>query len=148
MIDKFDGEFAFLSNFSPSPIVVDGLIWPTVEHIYQAWKTLDPQRREEIRHAATPGKAKRLGRVVPLRPFWDDIKKGIMMWILHMKFDQNPELALQLLATGDRMLAEGNVWHDNIWGDCACKKCAIVRGQNLLGELLMKVRKSQRQLGL
>ena len=39
MINCFDGEFAFLSNFYPS-LIFDGNIWfPTVEHYFQAAKT-------------------------------------------------------------------------------------------------------------
>jgi len=68
-IDSFDGEFAFLSNFYSSPVIYDGKKWPTVEHAFQAQKTLDEREQELIRTAKTPGKAKRLGRKVSfLRP--------------------------------------------------------------------------------
>lgn len=35
-IDTFVGEYAFLSNFWPSWIVLDGLAFPTVEHAFQS----------------------------------------------------------------------------------------------------------------
>lgn len=40
-IDRFSGPHRFLSNFYPSPIIYDGVAYPTVEHAYQAQKTLD-----------------------------------------------------------------------------------------------------------
>ena len=42
MIAMFDGKYAFLSNFYPSPITFDGITFPTVENWFQAWKTEDP----------------------------------------------------------------------------------------------------------
>ncbi len=38
-ISSFSGDFRFLSNFSHSPITVDGKEYLTVEHAYQAAKT-------------------------------------------------------------------------------------------------------------
>ncbi len=67
MIDGFHGEFGFLSNFAQSPITFSGKTWQTVEHVFQAAKTLDENEREQIRLAPTPEKAKRLGRKVTLR---------------------------------------------------------------------------------
>jgi predicted NAD-dependent protein-ADP-ribosyltransferase YbiA (DUF1768 family) len=39
MIDRFDGEFAFLSNFAPCEVEFEGIIFPTVENAFQAAKT-------------------------------------------------------------------------------------------------------------
>jgi hypothetical protein len=48
------GMFGFLSHFHPAPILLDGEVWPTVEHYYQAQKLFDPAYRQAIRDAATP----------------------------------------------------------------------------------------------
>lgn len=133
-IDKFDGEHAFLSNFHPSPIRVQGIWFPTVEHAFQAAKTLDPTERDAIARATTPGRAKRLGRQVTLRPQWDDVKIGVMEDLLRRKFDGVGPLWTQLLATSPAELIEGNTWGDIFWGVCQGK------GQNHLGKLLMKIR--------
>ena len=45
MINKFDGKYAFLSNFAESKISFEGLTYPTVEHAFQAAKTLDEEER-------------------------------------------------------------------------------------------------------
>lgn len=140
VINCFNGEYAFLSNFAHSSITFKGKTWLTVEHVFQAAKTLDENKREQIRLALTPGKAKHMGRKVHLRSDWELIKKEVMLKSIRLKFKQNPELKEKLLRTGDAVLIEGNTWHDNIWGDCCCLKCQKIKGKNVLGEILMKVR--------
>ena len=133
MIDSFKGENRFLSNFWPAEVELDGMLFPTVEHAYVAAKTLDPEKRAEIRLVNTPGQVKRLGRTLDLRADWDEVKLGIMEGLVRQKF-QHPELAALLLATGDQELVEGNTWDDTFWGVCFDVGC------NHLGLILMKVR--------
>ena len=139
MIAMFDGKYAFLSNFEQSPFTVDGITFPTVEHWFQAFKTLDPQEFRAIAAAETPGKAKRMGRHVTLRPDWEEVKVDVMREGLRKKF-AIPEFRVKLLATGDEELMEGNTWHDNTWGNCVCAKCQNIPGRNMLGMLLMELR--------
>lgn len=140
MIAEFEGEYAFLSNFYPSPIFHDGIAYPTVEHFFQGMKTLDIAERKAIADAPTPGKAKRMGRQVKLRSDWERVKVYYMELGLRLKFE-NPELAQKLIATGDEELIEGNWWHDNTWGSCYCDTCMHKAGRNMLGMLLMELRK-------
>lgn len=144
-IRAFRGKFRFLSNFYPSPIVWDGFEWPTVEHAYQAAKTEDAEWRRTIREADTPGLAKRLGRSIPkdlMDSMWDDpetpIKRVTMEHLLELKFEQNPDLAEKLLATGDEELVEGNTWGDTTWGRVF--EDGEWRGENWLGKALMQTR--------
>lgn len=144
MIGVFDGEFAFLSNFHTSPIAdEDGIIYPTVEHYFQAMKTLDKTQRFNIAIQPTPGKAKRLGRQVELRKDWEQVKEQVMYEALTKKFS-DPILRELLLNTGDAWLEEGNTWHDNYWGICQCIKCQDTMGKNKLGKLLMQLREEIR----
>lgn len=143
MIAVFDNEYAFLSNFYNSPFKFGGITYPTVEHFFQAMKSFDPKEREVIAAAATPGQAKRLGRKVTLRADWEDIKVDVMRIALRCKF-QIPELREKLLATGNEELIEGNWWHDNTWGNCLCAECLNKPGRNMLGMLLMEIRKEIR----
>ena len=134
VIDRFDGGYGFLSNFHPSPIEVNGILYPTVEHAFQAAKTKDPDEKRALAQVATPGGAKRRGRKVTLRPDWDQVKVGIMEELVRLKFTAHPELRAQLLATGDAELVEGNTWNDRFWGVCRGE------GENHLGLILMKIR--------
>lgn len=133
-IDRFDGEHSFLSNFHPSPIWHIGLEFPTVEHAFQWMKTVDPEERESIRLASTPGRAKRLGRRASLRPNWEEIKVDAMEMLLRIKFAEGTPLRKQLDATSPAELIEGNHWGDTFWGVCRGA------GRNQLGLLLMKIR--------
>lgn len=142
MINKFENEYAFLSNFYPSPMKgFDGIQYPTVEHAFQAQKSLDIIERSQIAVAPTPGQAKRLGRKVKLRLDWNSIKEEVMYNYVFRKFYTHPELKEKLLATGEEYLEEGTTWHDNEWGNCYCPKCKNIQGQNKLGKILMRVRK-------
>lgn len=145
LIDRFQGEYAFLSNFHESPFTYEGREWPTVEHAFQAQKSLNEGEQELIRSAATPLKAKQMGRKVLLRPDWNDVKEDIMHEILSCKFNHDLDLARRLLLTGYAELVEGNTWHDNFWGNCTCGKCIKQSGKNLTGKLLMQVRKELQQ---
>lgn len=134
-IESFEKEFAFLSNFYHSPIECsDGLTYPTAEHAFQAMKTTNLELRKKIAAARTPGKAKRMGRRLALRPGWDDMKLEVMYEIVRVKFFSSRILKIQLLATGNRELVEGNYWHDTFWGVCNGQ------GENHLGKILMRVR--------
>ena len=133
MIDRFKGKYEFLSNFYSCTVRMDGLIYPTVEHAYQAMKTSDMKERIEIQRESTPAKAKRRGQKVHLRPNWEFIKVATMNILVRKKFE-NPELADMLKATGQERLVEGNNWGDYFWGQVNGK------GENHLGQILMKIR--------
>lgn len=132
-ITEFKGAYGFLSNFAVAPVVYEGMLFPTVEHAYQAAKTLDWNSREEIRKAYSAGKAKQMGKRVQLRDDWKDVRLHIMEILLRQKFNVEPYRGL-LLATGNTELIEGNWWNDTFWGVCRGK------GENHLGKLIMEIR--------
>jgi ribA/ribD-fused uncharacterized protein len=132
-IDSFTGDFDFLSNFY---IEADGL---TLEHNYQASKTLDWDWIFNILKAETPGRAKRLGQKAPIRSNWEQSKVEVMVDLVRKKF-KDPELSIKLIDTFAHELIEGNKWHDNFWGKCSCMKCRDKEKSNMLGFILMKIR--------
>lgn len=140
MIKEFQSENRFLSNFwFCNGVTLDGKNYPSVEHAYQAAKTLDDKQREAIRTAKTPGEAKKLGKSVTIRPDWEDVKIDVMYGLLKQKFSEsNPLLLKKLKDTGNQVLQEGNYWYDTFWG----VDLRTGKGQNNLGKLLMKVRDS------
>ena len=136
-ITNFRGEYAFLSNFftTPRPSIYDRKEYRTSEHMFQAFKTTDPEWREKVRLAATAGDAKKLGYLVPLRSDWEARKIEAMRLCLKIKFS-DPMLRAKLMKTGTALLVEGNTWKDPFWGVCGG------RGENWLGKLLMELRAS------
>lgn len=139
MIDSFRKEYFFLSNFYPCNIFLDGYEYPSLEHAYQASKSIEKLYRDKILSLSKPWEAKAAGKV--LRPDWNKIKVNIMMDLINQKFTRHLDLKWKLGRTGFHDLIEGNNWHDNFWGDCYCKKCLDITGQNMLGKILMKQRK-------
>ena len=138
MIGPFNGEYRFLSNFYPVFITVEeasGILitYPSVEHTYQAMKTLDTGQRLVICKLKTPGEAKRAGRNVTLREDWEQVKFDVMLDLLRLKFKQ-ADLRDRLVATIGQELIEINNWSDTYWGVCNGV------GTNHLGRLLMVVR--------
>lgn len=133
MIDSFSDTYAFLSNFFSSSIVYEGIEYPTVEHAFQAAKTLSVELRLLISKLPAPGQAKRVGRSLLLRSDWNTIRVSVMSELVALKF-QAPELRCKLLVTGDEELVEGNYWQDTFWGVCNGK------GENHLGKILMETR--------
>lgn len=137
-IESFRNAHAFLSNFYPAPVSLDGVVYPTVEHAYQAAKTKDSFERQKFL-TGTPGQAKRLGRRVTRREDWFQVSISIMEDLVRQKFTNMAGLKHLLLETGDAELVEGNVWNDTFWGVCNGV------GRNELGKILMKVRSEFRE---
>lgn len=145
-ITQFQGEYRFLSNFWKSPFKVDGYVYPTNEHYYQAMKFKLSDIRDKIRNAHSPGMAKKIAHRQPkqyMRENWDEIKLSVMKKGLQAKFHQNISLAQQLLLTTPAVLEEGNNWGDTFWG----VDLKTGKGENHLGRLLMEVRSEFSQDG-
>lgn len=145
MIDQFSGEYRFLSNFYPATVTgPSGFLYTTAEAAYQAFKTTDPMWHGELaRRSNDPAFCKKLGRSARLRSDWDTFRHYAMRGILADKF-RSASLLVPLLATIGQDLIEGNIWHDNYWGDCRCGRPACAdKGTNWLGHYLMILRDKQ-----
>jgi ribA/ribD-fused uncharacterized protein len=137
-IEAFYGEYRWLSNFHPSNVRFEGIDFPTVEHAYQAAKSLSRSDRLQIAECPVPGQAKRMAKMMSIRPDWSDaLKTMIMHYLVRQKF-QHADLRAKLEATGCRTLIEGNTWGDQFWGVCNGT------GKNILGKILMEVRSENR----
>ena len=138
MIDNFNNEYKYLSNFYVAQVFWNGLVWKSSEHAYQAAKTLDRTLQIECCSLSTPGQAKRWGNSAKvkerMREDWAEVKVNIMREILLDKFTRHPYLRELLISTGDQELIEGNYWGDTFWG--VCKGV----GENWLGKVLMEIR--------
>lgn len=127
--------YGFMSNFAPFPIEIDGWVWATTEHYFQAQKFAGRGEEDLVRRAPSPSEAARLGRnLAGIRPDWDAVKDEVMLKALRAKFSQHADLRRQLLETGDRELVE-HTSNDSYWADGGNGS-----GRNRLGELLMQVR--------
>jgi ribA/ribD-fused uncharacterized protein len=143
-ITSFRGPYRFLSNFWLAYVKLDDMWFDSVEHAYVAAKTLDTEIRKQVQAVKRPGDVKKLGRMIKLRPDWEQVKYNIMLGLVRQKF-QNSMLRQSLLDTDEAWLEEGNTWHDQYWGICHCDRCGG-KGQNNLGKILMQVREEIRSV--
>ena len=129
-------EYGEFSNFARFPIKLDGKVWPTSEHYYQAMKFESRKDQEEARKAKTPMEAARKGRdrKRKLRRDWESRKDNVMRKVLMAKFTQHEFLKELLLSTGGSVLVE-HAENDSYWGDGGDGS-----GKNMLGNLLMETR--------
>jgi predicted NAD-dependent protein-ADP-ribosyltransferase YbiA (DUF1768 family) len=158
---EFKNEKRFLSNMFVAPIcfkfteeqqkmfpniIPDGNIYPSTEHIYQMFKSDNPEWKKIIKNTLEPTKTKTLARKYLqkdllfeteeqflLRSDWDLFKYELMYAIVTLKFDQHPELAKKLIAL-EGYIEERNCWNDTYWGTVDGE------GENNLGKILMLVR--------
>ncbi|MCR5783252.1 MAG: macro domain-containing protein [Clostridia bacterium] len=142
-IDYFREEYFFLSNSYPTKLIFEGITYHNAEAAFQAQKTADPKARAAFADLA-PDSAKRMGKSVPLRPDWEEIRLDVMRKIVYAKFTQNPHLAQWLIDTGSKPLIEGNTWGDVYWG----VDLRTGEGENHLGEILSSLREDLSRNGI
>lgn len=125
-----------LCNYYVCPMIIDGIEWRSVEHYYQAQKSLAPAYQRLVHDALTPADAKALGNasLCVLRADWDTWKLMAMRKALFAKFTQHKDLRDLLLGTGDLTLHE-NSMVDYYWGIGEKRT-----GLSMLGKLLMALR--------
>src|SRR3989304_7141966 len=99
-IPHYETSYFLFSNFSPHAIVYKGVLYPTLEHAFQAQKFLNEKIREEIRNAPSPLAAFKLGRKYSgKRDDWNEIKLNIMYELLKEKVLQHAEVKEELFKT-------------------------------------------------
>ncbi|MFJ7151799.1 NADAR family protein [Streptomyces sp. NPDC100445] len=139
-----------LSQWWPSPFVVDGVEYATAEHWMMAGKARlfgDAEAERRVLAAEHPAEAKKAGRLV--RGFddtaWERERFRIVVEGSLHKFAADGNLLQYLLGTGDRVLVEASPV-DRVWGiglaadDDAAGDPERWRGRNLLGFALMEAR--------
>jgi ribA/ribD-fused uncharacterized protein len=147
-----DKTHGYLSNFYPSPFIVDGLEYICSEQYFikkkqEKFDTTNIELGKKIMNELIPKQIKRLGRLVKNYDDveWNKCRYNIMKESLIHKFSQNTILKKQLLETNTKYLVEASPF-DKIWG-IGIKQSDAMRvfsdlwpGQNLLGKALMEVR--------
>jgi len=138
-----DPHYCF-TNFSPHKVEYEGKIYPTSEHLFQAFKFFKtrPDLAEHVRTVSSqPSQALSAARqfASEIRPDWLRFNITAMDSVLAQKFQQHPDIRRELLATGKAQLIEDSAV-DSFWGCGADKK-----GRNELGKALMRLRTVLRQ---
>lgn len=132
-ISEFRGEYVFLSSYYQSKLNYKGIIFDNAEAAFQSMKSNDTEIRKSF-SSLSAKQAKTKGRSISLRNDWEKIKEEVMYNVCMCKFNQNPELAIKLIRTGNAYLEQGSLHGDTEWGT------VNGIGNNKLGKILMKVR--------
>jgi ribA/ribD-fused uncharacterized protein len=139
-----------LSQWWPSPFMVDGVEYATAEHWMMAGKARlfgDAEAERRALAAAHPAGAKKAGRLVKGfdEAIWERERFRIVVEGSVHKFASDAGLRAFLLGTGDRVLVEASPV-DRVWGiglaadDEAASDPQRWKGPNLLGFALMEAR--------
>ena len=132
--------FGVFSNLYRRSVVFEGEVFATCEHAYQAGKARKPAVRRWLMDAPSPALLAMAAHGLyywDIAPGWSAGKFDRMRAVLRAKFTQHEDLGRVLLSTGEARLVEvGTVDNDvnRLWGEVNGV------GQNMLGEMLMKLR--------
>ena len=138
-INFVETRWQYLSPFSAHEVEIDGVVYKTAEHAYQALRMVSGVQ-EKIRNATSPLEAWRLAQECKQNAKLDESidKDDLMENIFRAKLAQHTDIKDILLESGDRELQK--VYDtDYYWGTGADGS-----GENKMGELWMKLRKELR----
>ncbi|KAJ7757552.1 hypothetical protein B0H16DRAFT_1537045 [Mycena metata] len=101
------------TNLSPHAVAFNGEMYPTSEHLFQAFKFLEchPDVAQKIRLCKKPSDAwaEAARHKTKIRADWHGVHVEKMDIVLWQKFNQHPQLKEELLATGDADLVEARL---------------------------------------
>ncbi|KAL1705169.1 hypothetical protein EV121DRAFT_258872 [Schizophyllum commune] len=143
--DRDKPHYGF-TNFSPHPVKYKDAVYPTSEHLFQAFKFMEHQPRlaEHIRRQPRPRDALSEARRFDheKRRDWFKVNIDKMDEALYLKFTQHKDLQDELLSTGNAELIDHTQDSpvDAFWG---IGKDG--RGRNELGKALGRLRKKLRR---
>lgn len=136
--------YGAFSNLYRRPVELDGVVYPTAEHAYQAGKARKPAVREWLMSAPSPALLAMAAHGLyywDITPGWSTSKFDRMLRVLLAKFSQHEDLKQLLLSTGNARLVESATIDNEVnrlWGEVNGV------GRNMLGTLLMEVRQQLR----
>ena len=134
-INFIESRWHYLSPFSAHEVELDGVVYKTAEHAYQALRMV-PSAQQRLRDATSPLEAWRLAQACKAEGLLDSTvsKDELMERVFRAKLEQHPDIKEILLESADRDLLK--VYDtDYYWGTGADGS-----GENLMGKLWMKLR--------
>ena len=151
----FFGELNPLSNFHEAEFTVDGITFHSTEQYIQYQKAKlfgDKRSSSKILESTTPLECKKLSKeILNYDPthWWKRVRICCEQ-VIYEKFLQNPILLKLLVSTADKIIVE--CAYDHLWGsgiplhEDNCFTETDWSGDNLLGNILMKVRGEHKEI--
>ncbi|KAJ7192436.1 DUF1768-domain-containing protein [Mycena pura] len=139
-------QYHCFTNCTPHPVTYNGKVYPTSEHLFQAFKFMDsrPDIAEGIR---TVSKSRMkafeysMAHIEHQDLDWNRMRIAKLEITTWHKFSQHPELRLKLLGTGDaELVVQPYMYHRTLPETTSGDK----KGRNEFGKALERVRTSLR----
>ena len=132
-----------LSAYSRHGFELDGEVWPSVAHYFEAMKFTDADLRKAICASESPNAARQIAKRNRrrIRNDWNRLRETYMTRGVYRKCRTSEDASTALLATGERRIVETSQY-DYYWG---CGR--DTRGLNTYGKVLMQVRERLRDEG-
>ena len=142
-IHKIDGEWGIFSNFSHTPIVVEGVTFDTSERLFQLMKFKDEEAVKAIYYKkGNPKMTAKHWEKTHRRADWGKMIIDAMKFCLFQKYEQSEAFRQALERSRGKIIVEDqtaftkknpDAWGVKLQGDSFV-------GPNLLGCLLMELR--------
>lgn len=146
IIRKVKDDFGCFGNMSPHPIEYKGVVWPTAEALFQAFRFEGrPDIQESLQNEKNPMRAKMLAKKYAASmtsPQLGEQDLNNMRQVLALKLEQHPDVKNILIQTTDQVIVEDCTRRQGgsglFWG--AALKNGTWVGKNWLGKLWMELR--------
>lgn len=145
-LEKF---YIYFSPYTAHQIEIDGVIYPTVEHVYQCSRYTDLKIIDEIRNAKSPVQAWETStkyKHLQIPEFKDENHKlKVMEKLMRLKAEQHEEIRQALLDSGDLQIVKHITTYppgDGFWDDGEDGN-----GLNHIGRIWMKIREELKNNG-
>ena len=143
-VKELYGGFSNMSN--EFKVRVNGILIQNTEALYQSCRfpdLIDVQGEILKQGSGMSSKMKSKHYRSQTRTDWDEVRVEIMRWCIRVKLSQNFIRFGKLLeSTGDKPIVEFS-HKDTFWGTVMIRE-GVLKGQNVLGKLLMEVRDEYR----
>ena len=149
--DTIDGEWGILGNFAHTSLEVNGVTFPTSEHLFQTMKFKDEDVVKRVYQAISlkgnkanvKMAAKSYETVDKRRSDWGSMIVDVMKFCLQTKYDQIADFRAELERTKGLYIVEEQTSRRkgrgaDTWG--VVMRDGVYVGPNLMGRLLMELR--------
>ena len=143
-IRKVTEEWGVLGNFARTPLTVNGVTLKNAELLFQLMKFRDEEPIMAVYNANNPKYTAKHWEKTHRRPDWGNIIVDAMKFCLMTKYEQSENFRKKLAQSGDLYIVEDQTSFPkktaDTWGVKLIGNEYI--GPNLLGRLLMELRKT------
>jgi ribA/ribD-fused uncharacterized protein len=141
-LEKF---YIFFSPYTAHTILLNEIIYPTVEHAYQCQRYTDQNIIEEIRNAPSPVKAWEIsGRYKNMQlPDFKEKKLEVMKMLMRLKVVQHEDVRIALLDSDNLKIVKHITTYppgDGFWDDGKDGN-----GLNHIGKMWMEIREELKE---